>query len=136
MSVVAPCPPFSSKIFLPGRSIVEAIEAADLTQQENDIIGSPIAPLFPDPIKVDGRERARSLLGAMIGLFLTGGLSQLAIGGSSNLPWLIAPMGASTVLLFAVPASPLAQPWSVLGGNLVSALVGVACAKAIGVPLA
>jgi CBS domain-containing membrane protein len=31
-------------------------------------------------------------------------------------------------LIFAVPASPLAQPWSVIGGNTVSALVGIACA--------
>ncbi len=34
-------------------------------------------------------------------------------------------MGASTVLLFAVPASPLAQPWSILGGNTIAALIGV-----------
>ncbi len=38
-------------------------------------------------------------------------------------------MGASAVLLFAVPASPLAQPWSIIGGNLVAATVGVACAR-------
>lgn len=36
-------------------------------------------------------------------------------------------MGASAVLIFAVPSSPLAQPWSVVGGNTVSALVGVLC---------
>jgi CBS domain-containing membrane protein len=35
------------------------------------------------------------------------------------------------VLLFAAPASPLAQPWPVFGGNLVSAIVGVACAHGI-----
>ena len=29
------------------------------------------------------------------------------------------------VLVFGVPASPLAQPWSVIGGNTISALVGV-----------
>ena len=34
-------------------------------------------------------------------------------------------------LLFAVPASPLAQPWSIVGGNGVSALVGVAAAMLI-----
>jgi CBS domain-containing membrane protein len=91
---------------------------------------------FPDPINVDGRERARSLIGAMLGIFITGVLSQLAIGAGSSLPWLIAPMGASAVLLFAVPASPLAQPWAVFGGNVVSALAGVTCAKLIGVPIA
>lgn len=44
-------------------------------------------------------------------------------------------MGASAVLLFAVPASPLAQPWSIIGGNLVSATVGVACAALISNPV-
>ncbi|NLI27889.1 MAG: hypothetical protein GX413_11000, partial [Acetobacter sp.] len=37
----------------------------------------------------------------------------------------VAPIGASAVLLFAVPASPLAQPWSIIGGNTLSAAVGV-----------
>lgn len=36
--------------------------------------------------------------------------------------------GASAVLVFAVPASPLAQPWPVVGGNTLSALTGIACA--------
>lgn len=41
------------------------------------------------------------------------------------LPFLIAPMGATAVLVFAVPASPLAQPWPVFGGNVIAACVGV-----------
>jgi CBS domain-containing membrane protein len=49
-------------------------------------------------------------------------------------PWLVAPIGASAVLVFAVPASPLAQPWSVLGGNLISAAIGLAFGQAIGAP--
>jgi CBS domain-containing membrane protein len=52
----------------------------------------------------------------------------LLLGSSTSILLLVAPMGASAVLLFAVPASPLAQPWSIVGGNLVSATVGVACA--------
>lgn len=43
----------------------------------------------------------------------------------ADLPVIVAPLGASAVLVFAVPASPLAQPWSVIGGNFVSALVGM-----------
>jgi CBS domain-containing membrane protein len=39
------------------------------------------------------------------------------------------------VLLFCVPASPLAQPWPVIGGNTICALIGVACAQTIGSPL-
>ena len=41
-------------------------------------------------------------------------------------------MGASAVLLFAVPSSPLAQPWSILGGNVVSAVTGVLIFKIFG----
>src|SRR5690606_8029755 len=53
----------------------------------------------------------------------------------SDVPLLIAPMGASAVLLFAVPTSPLAQPWSIIGGNTIAALVGVTCARHIGDPM-
>jgi CBS-domain-containing membrane protein len=44
-------------------------------------------------------------------------------------------MGASTVLVFAVPHSVFAQPWSVLCGNAVSAIVGVACYRWIPHPV-
>jgi CBS domain-containing membrane protein len=45
----------------------------------------------------------------------------------------VAPIGASAVLVFALPASPFAQPWSVVGGNTLSALVGITCAQLLGV---
>ena len=41
-----------------------------------------------------------------------------------------APMGASALLVFCMPASPVAQPWAVVGGNVLSALVGIACNSA------
>jgi CBS-domain-containing membrane protein len=44
---------------------------------------------------------------------------------------MVASMGASAVLLFAVPHSALAQPWNVIGGHLISALIGVSCARFI-----
>ncbi len=44
-------------------------------------------------------------------------------------------MGASAVLLFAVPSSPLAQPWSIMGGNIISALIGVTCARHFADPI-
>lgn len=46
----------------------------------------------------------------------------------------IASMGASAVLLFAVPHGQLSQPWPVLGGHVFSALIGVLCARWIPVP--
>jgi CBS domain-containing membrane protein len=80
-------------------------------------------------------ERLRASIGAVIGILITGVVASLALGATSDLPLLIAPMGASAVLLFAVPASPLAQPWSILGGNTVAALIGVTCAIWIGNPV-
>ncbi|GLK68313.1 HPP family protein [Hansschlegelia plantiphila] len=88
----------------------------------------------PDPASVGLSERFRSASGALVGILATGLLSRAAVGDASALPVLIAPMGASAVLLFAVPASPLAQPWSIVGGNLVAGLVGVTAATLIADP--
>jgi CBS domain-containing membrane protein len=67
----------------------------------------------------------------LISIALTGLICGQLSGDSSYLPVIVAPMGASAVLLFAVPASPLAQPWPIVGGNMLSALVGVAVAYMI-----
>lgn len=86
---------------------------------------------MPAAIHLNHKERLRSCLGAFVGLALTVILTRLVIGNNPALPLLLAPMGASAVLLFAVPASPLAQPWSLMGGNLVAAVVGITCARFI-----
>lgn len=54
---------------------------------------------------------------------------------AADLPLIVAPMGASAVLIFAVPASPLAQPWPVVGGNTISALAGIAAFRAVSDPM-
>ncbi|HXZ06485.1 MAG TPA: HPP family protein [Paraburkholderia sp.] len=89
----------------------------------------------PVPITIRWPERLRACVGALIGIAMTGLVMHALLGPHANIPLLVAPMGASAVLLFGVPASPLAQPWSLIGGNLVSATVGVACANAFGDPL-
>lgn len=91
--------------------------------------------LIPDLGPVSTTERLRACIGALIGILITGTVVKIASGSIDGLSLLIAPMGASAVLLFTVPASPLAQPWSILGGNVTSALVGVICAKLINDPL-
>jgi CBS domain-containing membrane protein len=71
-------------------------------------------------------EAVRAGTGAFIGLALC---ALLVLAPTVDLQlglYLIAPFGASSVLLFAVPNSPLAQPWSAIGGNTIAALVGVA----------
>ncbi|MDB5778571.1 MAG: domain containing rane protein [Polaromonas sp.] len=82
----------------------------------------------PARTRINTRERLRLLAGVLVGMLATGLLCHL-VGGSAaaeRLPWLVAPIGASAVLVFALPASPLAQPWAVVGGNTLSALAGIA----------
>jgi CBS domain-containing membrane protein len=81
------------------------------------------------------RERLIACVGALIGIGLTGLISSYLLGQGPHLPLIVAPMGASAVLLFAVPASPLAQPWSIVGGNTISALVGIITASLIHDPI-
>ncbi|WP_244535369.1 HPP family protein [Methylorubrum salsuginis] len=91
--------------------------------------------LLPQQAPVSLRERVRAACGALAGLLVTGLVARAAIGNGAALPALIAPMGASAVLLFAVPSSPLAQPWSIVGGNLIAALVGVTIGSLLPDPL-
>lgn len=83
----------------------------------------------------DLKERLRAALGALIGIGLTGLVSSYWGGGNLVALLLVGPIGASAVLLFAVPASPLAQPWSVIGGNTLAAFIGVVVLKLMLPPL-
>ncbi len=83
-------------------------------------------PVLPNTHPVD---LARTGAGALLALLVLAGLAHLLVPGAGLR--LIAPFGASAVLLFAVPNSPLAQPWSVLMGNTVSAVVAVAVVQLV-----
>lgn len=84
---------------------------------------------LPGRNTVDARERMRAVAGAAIGIVITALLCRWMAEAVDVSIWLIAPMGASAVLVFAVPASPLAQPWSVIVGNTLSTVVGIACVR-------
>jgi CBS domain-containing membrane protein len=86
---------------------------------------------LPARTAIAHRERLRAAVGAALGLAVAGVLSRVSMGHAAALPWLVAPMGASAVLLFCLPASPLAQPWSILAGNLAAGVVGVTCARLV-----
>lgn len=94
---------------------------------------SMLARLLPNLVSVSPLERLRAGSGAFFGIVLTAAVTALVVG-PVQVPLLMAPIGASAVLLFAVPASPLAQPWSILGGNLVASLVGVTAAMLVPYP--
>jgi CBS domain-containing membrane protein len=91
----------------------------------------------PAPVAIGWRERLRACCGALLGILVTGLVLRWwwPDGGALHLALLMAPLGASAVLLFAVPASPLAQPWSIIGGNLVASAIGVTCAQVIDDPV-
>ena len=90
--------------------------------------------LGPAVSRVSPIEALRAGLGALVGLGLTG-LFLLSPGADLDLGlYLVAPFGATSVLLFAVPNSPLAQPWSAVVGNTVAALVGVAVCMTVADP--
>jgi CBS-domain-containing membrane protein len=80
------------------------------------------------PPRVSNAEIAWSWIGAFLGIAAAGLLSQSLFAGM-DLSLMIGSLGASAVLLFGAPRSPLAQPRNVLGGHILSAIVGVACWK-------
>lgn len=78
---------------------------------------------------------SRAAVGAALGVAVAAVVNHILSGiGGATLPWLLAPVGASAVLVLALPASPLAQPWPLFGGSMVSALVGLAAAQWIPYP--
>jgi len=80
--------------------------------------------------QISHTERLVSTLGGTLviaGIFL---ITRSTLGPTGTL--LIVPsMGASAVLLFAVPHGALSQPWNVFGGHIISAIIGVSCAMAV-----
>ncbi len=83
--------------------------------------------LGPAMARPRGMEPLRAAIGAGLALTLCGlvlASAGITLGDNSGL-MLIAPLGATVFLLFAVPNSPLAQPWSAIVGNTLSALIAV-----------
>ncbi len=76
---------------------------------------------------VSHTEKLVSALGGLVGILLVYSLSSALLEGPAA-HLMVASMGASAVLLFAVPHGPLSQPWSLIGGHLIGAMIGVGCA--------
>jgi len=75
---------------------------------------------------VSTAEVLASTLGGFIGIFLIS-LISFHFTGASGAALIVPSMGASAVLVFAVPHGKLSQPWALFGGQLSSAFVGVCC---------
>jgi CBS domain-containing membrane protein len=81
--------------------------------------------IFPALAPVSKREMFRASLGAFLGLLVSGFTTGMFMTDQAAIGILVAPMGASAVLLFGAPTSPFAQPWSILAGNTVALLSGL-----------
>lgn len=77
----------------------------------------------PVAVKAPPRELVRATLGACLGM-VASVLACTHFYGLEIALRIAAPIGASALLLFAVSSSPLAQPWSIIGGNVVAAGIG------------
>ena len=79
---------------------------------------------------VDFKEHVWTFIGAFLGIGLIGFISSEHFTASDNL-FLIGSFGASSVLVYGVINSPLAQPRNLIGGHVLSALVGVTIHKLV-----
>lgn len=71
-------------------------------------------------------EKLISAAGGFLGIFGILMVSQWWLDPRTAV-MIVPSMGASAVLLFAAPHAPFSQPWNVIGGHGLSAIVGIAC---------
>lgn len=81
-----------------------------------------------DPVNLSIKGKLLSVISSFIAISVVAWVTQLFDFGAAY-PIIVASMGASAVILFIMPNSPLAQPWPLVGGQLISAAIGVACAR-------
>jgi len=77
---------------------------------------------------IDSKEHILTFIGSFVGIGLIGLLNSKYLVANDNL-YLIGSFGASSVLIYGIINSPLAQPRNLIGGHLVSAIIGVTVAK-------
>ena len=80
-----------------------------------------------DPVNLSLKVKLLSVITCFCTIFFIALITKIFAFGAEA-PMIVASMGASAVILFFIPNSPLAQPWPFVGGQLFSALIGMACA--------
>jgi CBS-domain-containing membrane protein len=76
------------------------------------------------PPRVSNSEIFWSWIGAFLGIGLVAAITQFYMAGT-DLTLLIGSFGASAVLVYGAVRSPLAQPRNLVGGHMISAVIGV-----------
>ncbi|VAW82422.1 Membrane protein, HPP family [hydrothermal vent metagenome] len=79
---------------------------------------------------------AWSWLGAFIGIYLVATLSRLTHSNLLDSLFLVGSFGASAVLIYGTPQVELAQPRNLIGGHIVSAIIGVTVYKYLALDVA
>ncbi|MEW6386977.1 MAG: HPP family protein [Thermodesulfobacteriota bacterium] len=80
------------------------------------------------PVRVSWEEIFWSWVGAFLGILAVAYIDSRFLAGT-DLVLIIGSFGASAVLIYGAPRSPLAQPRNLLGGHIISALIGVSACK-------
>ncbi len=89
----------------------------------------------PTPARVPLHEIFWSALGCFLGIagvYWTGHLQGLGLEESL---FLVGSFGASAILIYGIPEAPPSQPRNLIGGHVLSAIVGVSCAILISTPI-
>ncbi len=75
---------------------------------------------------METKELIISAIGAFIAVAMAGFFSNVILA-TTHSPLIIASAGASAMLMFGLPHAPVSRPWNLIGGHMVSAIVGVTC---------
>ena len=77
---------------------------------------------------IDIREHWWTFIGSFLGISIIGAVNNMFLEVQDTL-FLVGSFGASSVLIYGVINSPLAQPRNLVGGHIFSAVIGVTVAK-------
>ncbi|HKG05602.1 MAG TPA: HPP family protein [Pedobacter sp.] len=80
---------------------------------------------------IDSKEHLLTFIGSFVGIGIIGFLNSHYLVANDNF-YLIGSFGASSVLIYGIINSPLAQPRNLIGGHLICAIIGVSVQKLIG----
>jgi CBS domain-containing membrane protein len=80
------------------------------------------------------KELLISAIGAFIAVAMAGFFSNVILASTQS-PMIIASAGASAMLMFGLPHSPVSRPYNLIVGHTVSAVVGVSCYYLVSSPI-
>lgn len=83
---------------------------------------------------MSNKEVYISIVGAFIATLLASFFSSRILE-ADGMPMVLASTGASAMLIFGIPHSPVSKPWPIVGGHLISALIGMTAFYLIPTPI-